>query len=133
MILLDTNIILRFILDDDPILSSKTKTIFKKIEQEKNKVFISLLTLSEVIFTLERSYKLPKKEITDKMLAIGQIPNIVIENYKILPGIFTFYIEQNISFIDAYHIALMHKKKIKEIYSFDHDFDKFPQIKRLES
>ena len=25
------------------------------------------------------------------------------------------------------------KKKIKEIYSFDHDFDKFPQIKRLES
>lgn len=133
MILLDTNIILRFILDDDPILSEKAKAIFKKIEQEKTKVFISLLTLSEVIFTLERSYKLPKKDIVDKMIAIGQIPNIVIENYKIIPKIFTFYTDQNISFIDAYHAALMHKKKIREIYSFDQDFDKFPQIKRLEN
>lgn len=42
-------------------------------------------------------------------------------------------VDTNISFPDAYHVALMQKKKIEQIYSFDEDFDKFPQIKRLES
>ncbi len=41
-------------------------------------------------------------------------------------------VDTNISFPDAYNAALMQKKKVRQIYSFDEDFDKFPHIKRLE-
>lgn len=133
MSLLDTNIILRFILNDDPLLSTKAKTIFGKIEREKIKVFLSLLTVSEVIFTLERSYKLPKTAIIDKISSIASIPNIFVEKQNLLKEIFSYYQNQNLSFVDSYHIVLMRRKKINKIYSFDRDFDKFPHIKRLES
>lgn len=133
MSLLDTNIILRFILNDDPLFSTKAKTIFGKIEREKIKVFLSLLTVSEVIFTLERSYKLPKTAIIDKISSIASIPNIFVEKQNLLKEIFSYYQNQNLSFVDSYHIVLMRRKKINKIYSFDRDFDKFPHIKRLES
>ena len=133
MILLDANIILRFVLANDPELSPKAEIIFKKIEQGKAKIQITLLAFSEVVFTLERAYKMPKAEITQKLLSLLQLNNLKFEKQDMLPAVFEYYHEKNISFIDAYHIALMNKKKIVEIYSFDRDFDKFPKVKRLEN
>lgn len=133
MILVDTNIILRLILNDSPILSPKARIIFEKITKSKAKIFISLLTISEIIFTLERSYKIPKAEIVKSLSQIFKLSSLKIEKQTLVEQAFTYYVEQNISFPDAYHVALMQKKKIKQIYSFDSDFDKFPQIKRVEN
>ncbi|MBI2600508.1 PIN domain-containing protein [Candidatus Daviesbacteria bacterium] len=132
MILVDTNIILRLILNDSPILSPKARIIFDKITKNKAKIFISLLTISETIFTLERSYKIPKVEIVKSLSQIFKLTNLTVEKQTLVERTFAYYIEKNISFPDAYHVALMQKKKIKQIYSFDEDFDKFPQIQRLE-
>ena len=132
MILVDTNIILRLILNDSPILSPKARIIFEKITKDKTKTFISLLTIAETIFTLERSYKIPKAEIVKSLSQIFKLTNLTVEKQTLVEQTFVYYIEKNISFPDAYHVTLMQKKKIKQIYSFDEDFDKFPQIKRLE-
>ena len=133
MILLDTNIILRFILDDDPQLSPKARKLIENIQQGETKVHISLLAVSAVIFTLERSYKLPKLDIVQKLPLLFQLQNIVVEQENLLKQTFIYYINKNVSFIDSYHAAFMEKKRIKGIYSFDRDFDKFPKIKRLEN
>lgn len=132
MILVDTNIILRFILNDDLSLSPKARIIFEKITKGEIKTFISLLVTSEVIFTLERSYKIPKAEIIKSLTHIFKLANLIVEKQELVEQAFVYYLDQNISFQDAYQVALMQKKKIKQIYSFDSDFDKFPQIKRLE-
>lgn len=132
MILVDTNIILRFILNDDPSLSPKARIIFEKITKGEIKTFISLLTISEIIFTLERSYKIPRTEIIKSLSQILKSTNLMVEKQELVEQALVYYVEKNISFPDSYLIALMQKKKIKQIYSFDEDFDKFPQIKRLE-
>ena len=133
MILVDTNIILRLLLNDSPILSPKARIIFEKITRGELKTFISLLTTSEVIFTLERSYRIPKVEITKSLSQIFKLTNLTVEKQELVEQAFVYYLDKNISFPDAYHAALMQKKKVKQIYSFDSDFDKFPQIKRLEN
>lgn len=132
MILIDTNIILRFILNNDLSLSPKARIIFEKITKGKIKTFISLLITSEVIFTLERSYKIPKVEIVKSLSHIFKLTNLIVEKRELVEQAFVYYLENNISFPDAYQVALMLEKKVKQIYSFDEDFDKFPQIKRLE-
>lgn len=133
MIFLDTNIILRFILRDHPKYSPKAEAIIKKIDQTKIEVYISWPTILEVIFVLQNSIKLPKKEIVEKLLPIFQLENVNLEQKGLLNTIFEYYVDKNISLTDAYNAALMQKKKINQIYSFDKDFDKFPKIKRLES
>lgn len=132
MTFLDTNILLRFILKDHPKYSPKAETIIKKIDHGEVKVYISWPTILEVVFVLQNSIKLPKKEITEKLLPIFHLENVNLEQKGLLDTVFEYYVEKNISLTDAYNVALMQKKKVKQIYSFDSDFDKFPQIKRLE-
>lgn len=132
MIFLDTNIVLRFILKDHPVYSPKAEAIIKKIDQGEIRVYISWPTILEVVFVLQNSIKLPKKEIAEKLLPIFHLENVSLEHGKLLDNIFGYYVDKNISLTDAYNAALMEKKKVKKIYSFDSDFDKFPQIKRLE-
>lgn len=132
MTLLDTNIILRFILNDDPKLSLKAKNIFEKISLEQKPIFVSLLAISEVVFILERTYKLSKPEIVKSLSVVFSHLKSGVEKQDLIKQTFEHYTNKNVSFVDAFHVALMNKKKIKDIYSFDHDFDKFPNIKRLE-
>ena len=132
MIFLDTNIILRFILKDHPAYSPKAEAIIEKVDKGEAKVYISWPTILEVVFVLQNSIKLPKKEITKKLLPIFHSENVNLEQKSLLDTIFAYYVDKNISLTDAYNAALMQKKKVKQIYSFDSDFDKFSQIKRLE-
>lgn len=131
MIFLDANVILRFLLDDNPMLSPKAKSIFKTINQGKTKAFISSMAIYEVVFTLGRTYKLQRSDIRQKLLSIINLQNITVNKRDIVEKALAFYEDKNISFVDACQAALMLKKKIKKIYSFDPHFDRFPEIKRL--
>lgn len=133
MIFLDANIILRLIANDHPNLSSKAKTIFKTIEKGGTKVFISSMAAFEVVFTLERWYGLTKSEIHQKFLPIVKLENVTVDKQDVVEKALTFYEKKNVSFADAYQVALMEKKKVKKIYSFDRHFYRFPHIKRLVS
>lgn len=129
---LDTNIILRFILKDHPTYSPKAEVIFKKIDKGEIRVFISWPTIFEVVFVLQNSIKIPKKEIAEKLLPIFHLENVNIDQSSLIDTAFGHYVDKNISLTDAYNAVLMQQKKVKKIYSFDSDFDKFPQIERLE-
>lgn len=133
MIFLDTNIILRFILQDHPLYSPKAENILNKIDSKETKVCISWLVIFEVVFVLQNSHNLKREDIAQKLLLILHLENVFFEQKQLLNLTFEYYVSKKISLADAYHAALMNKKKIKKIYSFDKDFDKFPQIKRLES
>lgn len=131
MTFLDTNILLRFVLKDHPKYSPKAESIIKKIDQGEVEVYISWPTILEAVFVLQRSIKLPKKEIAEKLLPIFHLENVNLEQKALLDATFKYYVDKNISLTDAYNATLMGKKKIKNIYSFDEDFDKFPGIKRI--
>jgi len=131
MIFLDTNIILRFVLNDHPFYSVNASIILNKIDQGKEKIYLSWLVIFEVVFVLQNSHGLKRNEIAQKLLPILSLENVLFEQKKLLNLTFEYYVSKNISLADAYHTTLMTQKKIHKIYSFDRDFDKFPQIKRL--
>lgn len=132
MIFIDSNVILRFVLNDEPKLSPKAAKIFQKIEKENITVFLSQIILAEIVYVLLKVYKLKRLDIKEKLLGIIAPDTISIEDKTILPFAFDVFVSKNVDFEDAFLVALMEKRKIKEIYSFDEDFDKFPQIERLE-
>ncbi len=132
MIFIDSNVILRFILNDDPKLSPKAAKIFQKIEKENITVFLSQIILAEIVYVLLKVYKLKRLDIKEKLLSIIAPDTISIKDKAILPFAFDIFVSKNVDFEDAFLVALMEKRRIKEIYSFDGDFDKFPQIERLE-
>jgi predicted nucleic acid-binding protein len=129
---LDTNIFLRHLLGDDPAQSERATAYFQAIEQGLSKARISDIVVFEVVFTLERGYRRSKTEIQSAVLPLLELPGIVLPGKRKFREVFRLYAEQNIPFADAYHVVMMRKLDLSEIVSFDRDFDRVPDIKRVE-
>ena len=129
---LDTNILLRHLLQDHPTLSHKATAILDRIEREELRARISDAVVFEVVVTLQRAYKQPRDRIAEVVLPLIELPGIVLPGKRRYRQVFALYRSGSIGFVDCYHIVLMRQLGLKEILSFDAHFDHLPDIKRLE-
>jgi predicted nucleic acid-binding protein len=130
---LDTNIVLRHLIGDNPELSPKATVIFQTIEAGRLRVRLSHTVIFEVVFTMERSYGLTKSEIRDALLPLIELPGITLPGKRLLSDTLDLYVERNLPFADASHAVLMLHEGIADIFSFDRHFERVPGIRRLES
>lgn len=129
---LDTNVILRHLLQDDPEQSPKATAFLIRIERGELKVRASELVIFETVFTLQRRYQQPKARIREILLPLLLLPGILLPGKRGWMKVFNTYVDLNLSFADAYHVVLMEKLKLSEIATFDTDFDRVSGIKRVE-
>ena len=129
---LDTNVILRHLLQDDPEQSPKATVFLIRIERGELKVRASELVIFETVFTLQRRYQQPKARIREILLPLILLPGILLPGKRRWMKVFNTYVDLNLSFADAYHVVLMEKLKLSEIATFDKDFDRVSSIKRVE-
>ncbi len=129
---LDTNVLLRHLRADNAEHSPRATAYLERIEREELKVRTADTVIFETVFTLERSYRQPKAAIRDALLPLIALPGIVLPRKRRFQTAFTFYVDLNISFADAYHAALMVEQKLTEVVTFDHHFDRIPGITRVE-
>lgn len=129
---LDTNILLRHLTQDHPDHSPRATAYLARIEAGEFRVRTAETVVFEAVFTLQRHYKVPKARIRDLVLPIVLLPGIVLVGKQRLRKVFDLYVDHNVSFIDAYHVALMRRSGIQEIVSFDEDYDRMAGIRRVE-
>lgn len=129
---LDTNIILRYLTLDNPSKAQKCEILFQRAASGKEILFTSTLVIAEVVWVLEKAYKLSKTEIGGLIQKILNTPHIECDEKDVLMAAAGLYQLKNIDFIDAYNAILMRARKIEAIYSYDTDFDKVPPLRRLE-
>jgi predicted nucleic acid-binding protein len=131
MRLLDTNILLRYFLNDDAEKAQRALLLLEKINRNEEKAELNSLVLFECIFTLHKSYRKPPKEVVELLEPIFELRGLRIDNREVFLQALEIFVLHNISFADAFNVAYMQSHDMKEIYSFDQDFDKIKEIKRL--
>src|SRR5713226_7960388 len=122
---LDTNILLRHLLNDDPLLSLTALAIIEAIERGDIEVWTSDLVIAEVVFVLsgKKTYDLSPQEIATLLLPIISLPHLKLPRKRLYRRVFTLYTALAIDFIDAYNAVLMEHRGERTILSFDTDFD----------
>ena len=125
--LIDTNLIIRYLVEDD---SKKAEAVEKLLKNPGQKLILLDLTFAEAIWVLSSLYNLEKSQIIESLSALLDVKSI-IANRKILRKALEYFANYNISFIDAYQAGYALTKSL-EIYSYDKDFDKLLDIKRTE-
>lgn len=80
----DTNILIRFLVGDDERQAEKVYRIFKKIESEKNELFVPLLVILELIWVLESVYEIKRAEILDSISELLLMPILQFEHQSTL-------------------------------------------------
>src|SRR5690606_11114925 len=67
--LVDTNVLLRFFLNDHPEHGEAAKRLIEQAVTDKVTLEIPLITIFETVFTLGRVYKQPRTRIADELSA----------------------------------------------------------------
>ena len=118
--LLDTNIIIRFLVGDHEEHLAKSVEIFEDIEKAKLQVKILETVLMEAFFVLTKFYKLPKVDVINDLKAILALNGVINPNKTILHETLSIIEDKNIDFVDALICA---KSKLQgfEKLSFDSD------------
>ena len=95
MSLVDTNIILRYLLNDIPKQSE-----IARLELKSGNVKILTQVVAEVIYVLSKIYKINRKEISENLLKIFSLDGVIIENEEIGVFAITEYGNSKLDFVD---------------------------------
>lgn len=116
MIIIDANVILRYILNDDEILSEKAARV---IGMEN--VTTTIEVIAEVVYVLQKVYLTPRAVI-DEAITVFLSEIVMKEKEVVLCAVHTFS-EKNLDFVDC--ILYAYKKVIGyEIETFDRKLNK---------
>jgi len=80
MIGLDTNILVRYLAQDDPVQSAKASDILERRLTLRNPGYVSVIAMVETVWVLDRAYGLPAQEIAAAVERMLQVEVLVIEN-----------------------------------------------------
>jgi predicted nucleic-acid-binding protein len=77
---LDTNILVRYLTQDDQVQSSIASQIIEQQLSTTNPGFVSIVAMVELVWVLDRVYELTSQEIAAAIECMLQVEVLVIEN-----------------------------------------------------
>jgi predicted nucleic acid-binding protein len=132
LVFLDTNVLLRHLLGDIPEQSARATAMIERIERLELRARLADTVIFETVFTLSRTYRQPREKIREALVALLGLRGMVLPGKRIFRRAFDLYVDLNLPFADAYHAALMERLEIRQVVSFDKDFDRVPGLERIE-
>lgn len=124
--IIDTSVLLRFLTSNSIEKKEKFKRLIKDAEKEKSILFIPLMVVIELVYVLEKIYKLPKDEVREKVESLEALSVVEIESEEVILEALRIYIEEGLKFGDAMILAKSRTSGIKPVYTFDKkDFKNF--------
>ena len=110
MIRIDANIILRFLIGDNEEMFEISKNILK------NKVFLANEVLAEVVYVLEKVYKVNRDIIFDRLYSLMSLDNILNFDKQFVLKALEIYNNKKLDFVDCLLCAY---SEVDEIKTFD--------------
>jgi predicted nucleic-acid-binding protein len=126
MIGLDTNILVRYLAQDDPVQSPKAREILERRLTEKDPGFVSVVAMVETVWVLDRAYGLSSQEISAAVERMLQTDVLMVENEQ---EVFTAMVALKWgegSFADALIGALCARAGGVRTLTFDHKALRLP-------
>lgn len=122
MISVDTNVLVRAVLDDNELESAQARRLLKKATEEK-KLFISSYAILEMVWVLKVK-KRTRAEIYDAIFILLDSPGIKVSQREIIVDALELYIEGKADFGDYLILAESLHHHAKPVASFDKLFCK---------
>ena len=119
MIGLDTNVLVRYLTQDDPDQAARATRIVEQELSEDTPGFIGLVVLVETVWVLQRLYRASAEEIRDTVIDLLGSRNIVVENRDVVTRALALSRQNSCGFADAIIAASAFKAGCDKVISFD--------------
>ena len=131
MIGLDTNILVRYFTQDDPVQSYKATVLIEQRLTEQSPGFVSIVALAETVWVLERFYRLKKREIAIVIERILGADALLVEHEAEVATALTAVWEGRGSFADALVGAINNQAGCSRTLTFDQKALRLPGFELL--
>ena len=98
---IDTSVILRLLITDDPAKARSCEKLLREGEQRGLILYLLPVAIMETVWVLEKIYKFERKTIREIIEAILNTPQLKIEMETVFRKAIRSYEEKNIKFADA--------------------------------
>ena len=116
---IDTNVLVRFLVDDDPVQAQQVRTLFATAEQQREAYFVPLLVVLETIWVLESGYQIQRDELIDALGDLLLMPVLKFEQHKALRQVLLHAKDTNIDLPDALIAQSARAQGCETVLTFD--------------
>ena len=119
MIAIDTNILVRYITQDDLQQAEATENLLAIYNNKPQSIFINNIVLCEFVWVLEKGYKYTQQQISSTIRIILSTEEFAFEYHNVLWLALEEYELKNTDFSDSLISKLNHNLGYKQTFSFD--------------
>ena len=118
MIAIDTNIIVRHLVDDDAAQFEAVNRLFASLTPQ-NPGFVCREVIAELVWVLERFYKLPRSTIGAAILELTSSTDLIVENDEAMTHAAYRYMQGGVDFADLMILSAARRSGNVPLYTFD--------------
>lgn len=119
MIGLDTNVLVRFFTQDDPVQFRQAQSFIQGELSADEPGYINLIVLAEFVWTLARAYRFSKDEITSAVDALLDTDEIAIQHEEAVAAALALCKADKLEFVDALIAVVNRDAGCRETRTFD--------------
>ena len=126
---IDTSVILRILVNDDDLKRRASEKLVKEAKNKGIALYLLPVAVMEIVFVLEKVYKLKRDKIQQLVTALLNTPELSIEMEDIFRKAIDAYAEKNIKFADALMAFWGMDRGLTTIFTYDEkDFKRLPGL-----
>ena len=126
---IDTNLLIRFLTEDDPEKAKAVETLLGKAGKGEIRILIPSVVIAELVWVLKSFYDMQTGEISELVGAVLNTPGLDTQDKSILREALKTFERKGIDFVDAWILEFARDRNIKTVYTFDRKHFKDIDIK----
>jgi predicted nucleic-acid-binding protein len=126
MITLDTNVLVRLLIDDQDVAQIRAA---RKLAQKAKQVFIPQIVQVELIWVLVRAYGFEKPQVIFILNELCKNAAYVLQHEEAFSEAVQLFTDNTIDFSDCLIYVMSHEEKSLPLYTFDKKFLKLKNTK----
>lgn len=123
MILVDTNVIVRYFIKSSDVHYVESKAFFSKVEDRSINCKLEQIVIGEVIYVLKKVYGVEKAVIAELLVNLLSLDSLFCDDKEVMLAALDMYAKKSIDFADAILCAKVNLRGF-EVFSFDKDVKK---------
>lgn len=127
-IIVDTNVLLRYLVDDTSILGKKANDFINNAQKHKYIIKLNELIVAECLWVLISHYKYSKENAVTALRSLILHEEFKIKDKILINESLNFFLENNISFVDSYLYCQSQNTGL-DLITFDEKLARLKKIK----
>ncbi len=130
---LDTNVLVRWILDDDPRQAARVQQLFEEVSEQQLPLFVPSTVMLELEWVLRSRYKFDKSTVLGTFNALLETQELEFQDEPALERALSLYRQASADFADCLHVGQCGSAGRARMITFDGTAARLPSVELLKA